>query len=73
VPPGPENPLGVGFIALKFMGRGDNMIGIHGTNDPGRIGERDTFGCIAMYNNDWLDLVRKIRGKSVLVVLAQFE
>lgn len=73
VPPGPDNPLGVGFMALTFIGRGDNMIGIHGTNNPDRIGTRDTFGCIAMYNADWLELARRVRGRSVLVVLSYFK
>jgi len=72
VKPGPRNPLGVGFFVLRFDGPGDNLIGIHGTNAPGLIGYRVSFGCIRMHNRDWLALERRVRGKSVSVLLAKF-
>jgi len=72
VKPGPANPLGVGFLVLRFKGQGDNLIGIHGTNQPWLIGHRVSMGCIRMHNKDWTALERRIRGKSVGVMLAQF-
>ncbi|TMK96149.1 MAG: L,D-transpeptidase [Actinobacteria bacterium] len=33
------------------------MIGLHGTNDPASIGNRQSHGCIRMYNWDIAKLV----------------
>jgi len=72
VPPGPANPLGVGFFVLRFSGRGDNMVGIHGTNQPSKIGKRVSSGCIRMHNADWKKLEARIRGSRIRVILGKF-
>lgn len=72
VKPGPRNPLGVGFFVLRFSVGGDNLIGIHGTNAPWLIGRRVSFGCIRMHNRDWRALERRVRGRTVSVLLARF-
>lgn len=43
VPPGPANPLGT-----RWMGFDRNLIGIHGTPNPGSLGTRASHGCIRM-------------------------
>ncbi len=43
VPPGPSNPLGT-----RWMGFDRNLIGIHGTPNPGSLGSRASHGCIRM-------------------------
>jgi lipoprotein-anchoring transpeptidase ErfK/SrfK len=47
LPPGPNNPVGVIWIALDKEG-----IGIHGTNDPDLIGRTASHGCIRLANWD---------------------
>jgi lipoprotein-anchoring transpeptidase ErfK/SrfK len=50
LPPGPNNPVGVGWIGLNKPG-----IGIHGTNNPYSIGTWASHGCMRSAN--W-DIVR---------------
>ena len=50
LPPGPNNPVGVGWIGLNKPG-----IGIHGTNNPHSIGTWASHGCMRSAN--W-DIVR---------------
>jgi lipoprotein-anchoring transpeptidase ErfK/SrfK len=47
LPPGPNNPAGVIWIALNKEG-----IGIHGTSDPDLIGRTASHGCIRLANWD---------------------
>jgi lipoprotein-anchoring transpeptidase ErfK/SrfK len=47
LPPGPNNPVGVVWIALNKPG-----IGIHGTDDPDSIGRSASHGCIRLANWD---------------------
>jgi lipoprotein-anchoring transpeptidase ErfK/SrfK len=56
VPPGPNNPVGVMWIALNKKG-----IGIHGTNDPDSIGRSASHGCIRLANWDVARLATKIK------------
>lgn len=63
VPPGPRNPLGVRALALAH-----GQYAIHGTNNPRSIGGAVSLGCIRMYNKDVLDLYRRARiGTRVIV------
>jgi len=50
LPPGPNSPVGVVWIALNKRG-----IGIHGTDEPNTIGQAASHGCIRLAN--W-DIVR---------------
>ena len=47
LPPGPNNPVGVTWIALSKPG-----IGMHGTNSPDTIGRSASHGCIRLSNWD---------------------
>ena len=56
LPPGPNNPVGVMWIALNKDG-----IGLHGTNDPYLIGRSESHGCIRLANWDVVRLAEKIK------------
>jgi lipoprotein-anchoring transpeptidase ErfK/SrfK len=56
LPPGPNNPVGVMWIALNKKG-----IGIHGTNDPDSIGRAASHGCVRLANWDIVRLATKIK------------
>ncbi len=47
VPPGPNNAVGIAWMALNKKG-----IGIHGTNSPDTIGRSASHGCIRLANWD---------------------
>ena len=60
---GPANPLGARALYL-----GQTMYRIHGTNEPWRIGEDASSGCIRMTNDDVIDLYNRTRlGATVIV------
>jgi lipoprotein-anchoring transpeptidase ErfK/SrfK len=62
----PSNPMGVAAIALER-----SEIAIHGTNAHMRhsIGTAASYGCIRMYNEDVLDLYRRVEvGTPVVAV-----
>jgi lipoprotein-anchoring transpeptidase ErfK/SrfK len=59
----PNNPMGAAAMTLDG---GDYAI--HGTNRPSSVGRFVSHGCIRMYNADVLDLYRRVRiGTPVLV------
>ncbi len=47
LPPGPNNPVGITWIALNKPG-----IGMHGTAEPDTIGRSASHGCIRLSNWD---------------------
>jgi lipoprotein-anchoring transpeptidase ErfK/SrfK len=47
LPPGPRNPVG-----LVWMGLSKEHYGIHGTDDPGRVRQGESYGCIRLTNWD---------------------
>jgi lipoprotein-anchoring transpeptidase ErfK/SrfK len=51
IKPGPNNPVGLVWIALT-----KEHYGIHGTPDPGRIGHTESHGCIRLTNWDAMEL-----------------
>jgi lipoprotein-anchoring transpeptidase ErfK/SrfK len=55
LPPGPNNPVGIVWIALSAKG-----YGIHGTPDPEAVSKRASHGCIRMTNWDALELARHV-------------
>ena len=62
-PNGPYGPYAYGISGFsatifKFGAGGDGRVGIHGTNQPGLIGQAVTNGCIRMTN----DNILKLRG-----------
>jgi len=56
IPPGPNNPVGVVWIALNKPG-----IGIHGTDDPDTIGRSASHGCIRLANWDIVKLAEMVK------------
>jgi lipoprotein-anchoring transpeptidase ErfK/SrfK len=55
LPPGPNNPVGLVWIALSAKG-----YGIHGTPDPGAVSKRTSHGCVRVTNWDALELARHV-------------
>jgi lipoprotein-anchoring transpeptidase ErfK/SrfK len=62
---GPGNPLGARALYL-----GNTDYRIHGTNDPSTIGHRVSSGCIRLTNDDIVDLYRRAKVGSKVVVLS---
>ena len=56
VRPGPNNPVGLVWIALSAKG-----YGIHGTPEPDKIGKTQSHGCIRLTNWDALALAKLVR------------
>lgn len=66
VPPGPDNPLGVGWVG--FWTDGVNAIGFHGTPDESLVGQAVSHGCIRMRNADIMALYAQVEiGTPVMV------
>jgi lipoprotein-anchoring transpeptidase ErfK/SrfK len=64
---GLDNPLGARALYLYQAGR-DILFRIHGTNEPWKIGEAASSGCIRMLNEDVVDLYDRVPvGATVLV------
>ena len=55
IPPGPRNLVGVVWIGLNKPG-----IGIHGTDNPDRIGRSASHGCIRLANWDVIRLAGEV-------------
>jgi lipoprotein-anchoring transpeptidase ErfK/SrfK len=66
---GPQNPMGARAMYL-FDGSKDTMYRIHGTNQPEYIGQAISSGCIRMTNEDVIDLYKRVKQGTVVVVLA---
>ncbi|MBX6327718.1 MAG: L,D-transpeptidase [Pseudolabrys sp.] len=69
VGPGPQNPMGARALYL-FEGNKDTLYRIHGTNQPEYIGQAISSGCIRMTNEDVIDLYKRAKIGTVVVVLA---
>ena len=68
VGPGPQNPMGARALYL-FEGNKDTLYRIHGTNQPEYIGQAISSGCIRMTNEDAIDLYKRAKVGTVVVVL----
>jgi lipoprotein-anchoring transpeptidase ErfK/SrfK len=55
IKPGPNNPVGVVWIALSAEG-----YGIHGTADPAKVSKSESHGCIRLTNWDALQLASAV-------------
>jgi lipoprotein-anchoring transpeptidase ErfK/SrfK len=55
LPPGPNNPVGLVWIALSAKG-----YGIHGTPDPEAVSKHSSHGCIRLTNWDALELGKHV-------------
>jgi lipoprotein-anchoring transpeptidase ErfK/SrfK len=69
VPGGPANPLGARALYL-FQGKTDTLYRIHGTNQPEKIGQAVSSGCIRMTNEDVIDLYDRVKPGATVTVLA---
>ncbi|WP_417733465.1 L,D-transpeptidase [Roseovarius sp.] len=67
VPPGPYNPLGARAIYL-YSGQRDTLYRIHGTNSADTIGGYETSGCFRLTNADVMDLFKKVRNGTKVIV-----
>jgi lipoprotein-anchoring transpeptidase ErfK/SrfK len=65
---GPANPMGARALYL-FQGSKDTLFRIHGTNQPEYIGEAISSGCIRMTNEDAIDLYKRVKVGTPVVVL----
>src|SRR3981081_3175136 len=65
---GPANPMGARGIYL-YQGSKDTLFRIHGTNQPEYIGEAISSGCIRMTNEDVIDLYKRVKMGTPVVVL----
>ncbi|WP_394151812.1 L,D-transpeptidase [Loktanella salsilacus] len=55
----PHNPLGAAALYLHRNGR-DTLYRIHGTQQPDRIGQAFSSGCVRLENADMLDLYARV-------------
>lgn len=56
-----KNPLGARWLGTSAHGRETGrVIGIHGTNQPGSIGQRISGGCMRTYNSNAIELYNNI-------------
>jgi lipoprotein-anchoring transpeptidase ErfK/SrfK len=60
--PGPNNPVGLVWIALNLP-----HYGLHGTPEPSRIGYGTSHGCIRMTNWDALTLAALVQPETEVV------
>ena len=64
---GPMNPLGARALYLADHGR-DTLYRIHGTNEPEKIGQAVSSGCIRMRNIDVVDLYNRVPVGATVIV-----
>jgi lipoprotein-anchoring transpeptidase ErfK/SrfK len=69
VSPGPQNPMGARAMYL-YEGNKDTLYRIHGTNQPEYIGHAISSGCIRMTNEDVIDLFKRVKIGTPVIVLA---
>ncbi len=72
LPPGPNNPVGVIWMALQPVSGPVAHIGIHGTSDPAHIGRNQSSGCIRLANWDVVRLARLIGPGTKVMWKSQF-
>ena len=65
---GPDNPLGSRALYLYQNGK-DSMYRIHGTNEPEKIGQGVSSGCIRMRDIDAIDLYHRVKVGTKVVVI----
>jgi lipoprotein-anchoring transpeptidase ErfK/SrfK len=64
---GPNSPLGARALYL-FEGNRDTLYRIHGTNEPEKIGQAVSSGCIRMRNIDVVDLYNRAQNGAKVIV-----
>jgi lipoprotein-anchoring transpeptidase ErfK/SrfK len=64
IAPGPNNPVGLVWIALNEKG-----YGIHGTPEPKKVGKTASHGCVRLTNWDALALAKMVRKGTPVVFI----
>ena len=64
---GPNNPLGARAMYL-YDGNRDTLYRIHGSNEPEKIGQSVSSGCIRMRNIDVVDLYNRVSPNAKVIV-----
>lgn len=64
-------PRGCGPYGTRFMGLVPSRVGIHGTNQPWKIGTRASHGCIRMHNRHVEDLFEKVPVGTAVFIYSQ--
>jgi lipoprotein-anchoring transpeptidase ErfK/SrfK len=64
---GPMSPIGARALYLA-EGKKDTLFRIHGTNEPEKIGQAVSSGCIRMLNDDVVDLYDRVPIGSKVIV-----
>ena len=64
---GPMNPLGARALYLSDHGK-DTLYRLHGTNEPEKIGQAVSSGCIRMRNIDVVDLYNLVPVGATVIV-----
>ena len=64
---GPNSPLGARALYL-FEGNRDTLYRIHGTNEPEKIGQAASSGCIRMRNIDVVELYNRVQPGTKVIV-----
>ena len=64
---GPNSPLGARALYL-FEGNRDTLYRIHGTNEPEKIGQAASSGCIRMRNIDVVELYSRVAPGTKVIV-----
>lgn len=65
---GIRNPMGARALYLHRNGE-DTLYRIHGTNEPWSIGKAASSGCIRLFNQDIIDLHKRINPGGKVIVL----
>jgi lipoprotein-anchoring transpeptidase ErfK/SrfK len=68
LPGGPGNPLGPRALYLYRDGQ-DTLYRLHGTVEPWSIGTMVSSGCVRLFNQDIIDLYRRVPTNAKVVVL----
>ena len=65
---GPDNPLGARALYLYDERGRDTLYRVHGTNEPEKIGQAVSSGCIRMRNIDVIDLYNRTQVGATVIV-----
>lgn len=68
LPGGPTNPLGPRALYLYRNGQ-DTLYRLHGTTEPHTIGTMVSSGCVRFFNQDIIDLYRRVPVGTKVIVL----
>jgi len=59
------------YRPLEYKNKHWKGYAIHGTNKPNSIGKEISHGCIQMFNQDVLKLLKLIKNKTSLIIMSK--